>query len=297
MASASERGLPFRALPYTGVRCLIVPTLAARSILDEMSSSGPLRILHHSLSGISPTTRRQAAECAIGAWCEGSDLHLFEDLCRHLQVWEQARAADPDGNPLSPLDTLILHELTEMAAIRTGLPPEAAHVVASVMERMCARAVELADAAAYLLRRTAGCSRPGADRDTRSTGQRRREGTTGACRRRLVDESPCRGHTVAAPWSAGHRSSRWRAGSGPVSGAWTPIARSQYRLPDIDGLALLESLRERPGQAETPAIIVTGDRTPDSILKARKLGVSDYLTKPVDRKDLTQRIKRLLDDG
>jgi len=149
MASASERGLPFRALPYTGVRCLIVPTLAARSILDEMSSSGPLRILHHSLSGISPTTRRQAAECAIGAWCEGSDLHLFEDLCRHLQVWEQARAADPDGNPLSPLDTLILHELTEMAAIRTGLPPEAAHVVASVMERMCARAVELADAAAY----------------------------------------------------------------------------------------------------------------------------------------------------
>lgn len=68
-------------------------------------------------------------------------------------------------------------------------------------------------------------------------------------------------------------------------------------LPDIDGLALLESLRERPGQAETPAIIVTGDRTPDSILKARKLGVSDYLTKPVDRKDLTQRIKRLLDDG
>ncbi|HJN30261.1 MAG TPA: hypothetical protein QF604_20345 [Candidatus Latescibacteria bacterium] len=46
-------------------------------------------------------------------------------------MWKQARAADPDGNPLSPLDTLILHELTEMAAIRTGLPPEAAHVVAS----------------------------------------------------------------------------------------------------------------------------------------------------------------------
>ena len=193
MASASERGLPFRALPYTGVRCLIVPTLAARSILDEMSSSGPLRILHHSLSGISPTTRRQAAECAIGAWCEGSDLHLFEDLCRHLQVWEQARAADPDGNPLSPLDTLILHELTEMAAIRTGLPPEAAHVVASVMERMCARAVELADAAAYLLRRTAGCSRPGADRDTRSTASDAEKAPPVL----VVDDSSMSRHVVA----------------------------------------------------------------------------------------------------
>ena len=212
-------------------------------------------------------------------------------------MWEQARAADPDGNPLSPLDTLILHELTEMAAIRTGLPPEAAHVVANVMERMCARAVELADAAAYFF----GEQRDAVGLEPTETPARRASDAEKAQPVLVVDDSSMSRHVVATLLR--------RLGQPVIEAADGEQAQALSRehgprllvldigLPDIDGLALLESLRERPGQAETPAIIVTGDRTPDSILKARKLGVSDYLTKPVDRKDLTQRIKRLLDDG
>ncbi|MBR5359861.1 MAG: response regulator, partial [Lachnospiraceae bacterium] len=49
-------------------------------------------------------------------------------------------------------------------------------------------------------------------------------------------------------------------------------------MPDIDGFTLYEHIREK---YNIPAIIMTGNKTLDTITKIDELGISDYLTKPL----------------
>jgi DNA-binding NtrC family response regulator len=57
------------------------------------------------------------------------------------------------------------------------------------------------------------------------------------------------------------------------------IAVVDLRLPDGEGIELLQELRETPG---TDVIIVSGEATVDSAIQALRLGALDYLTKPLD---------------
>jgi two-component system, NtrC family, response regulator AtoC len=57
------------------------------------------------------------------------------------------------------------------------------------------------------------------------------------------------------------------------------IAVVDLRLPDGEGIELLEELRETPG---TDVIIISGEATVDSAIQALRLGALDYLTKPLD---------------
>lgn len=63
------------------------------------------------------------------------------------------------------------------------------------------------------------------------------------------------------------------------------------RLPDMTGFEILSELKEKPETTEIPVIIL-------SIIQDReegfRLGASDYLTKPVDRDRLMERIQRLI---
>ncbi len=63
-------------------------------------------------------------------------------------------------------------------------------------------------------------------------------------------------------------------------------------LPDIDGFALLEQLRE--AEDRTPAIFITSKRAKEDLLKGFSKGADDYLSKPVDLDELSARIKALL---
>ncbi len=59
---------------------------------------------------------------------------------------------------------------------------------------------------------------------------------------------------------------------------------ADIRLPDADGVDLLQSLREKLPDAEV--IMITGYGTVESALKAMKLGAYDYITKPFDLEHL-----------
>lgn len=65
-----------------------------------------------------------------------------------------------------------------------------------------------------------------------------------------------------------------------------------YRMPDVDGLELIESLRHR--QIDLPVILISGSVSKDLRQKAARLGVCNVLEKPlVD--SLVRLIRRLLD--
>jgi len=65
-------------------------------------------------------------------------------------------------------------------------------------------------------------------------------------------------------------------------------------IPYLDGIEVLEALRTDPATAPIPVIVLTGTRDDEIYAKARKLGVADYLTKPVQRDRLLQVIDATL---
>jgi two-component system cell cycle response regulator len=65
-------------------------------------------------------------------------------------------------------------------------------------------------------------------------------------------------------------------------------------MPDLDGIALCEILRATPGLAKVPVIFVTGSRMTSTAASAFKAGANDYVTKPVNRALLLQRVSEQL---
>ncbi|MCD4785689.1 MAG: response regulator [Candidatus Eremiobacteraeota bacterium] len=66
-------------------------------------------------------------------------------------------------------------------------------------------------------------------------------------------------------------------------------------MPEINGLEFFLTLKEKESTSDIPVIIITGKVEYEDIKFARLMGVDDYITKPFNPKDLTERIKELLD--
>lgn len=66
-------------------------------------------------------------------------------------------------------------------------------------------------------------------------------------------------------------------------------------MPEPDGFKLCRMLRNNPNFVATPIIIVTALDDTDSRIVAFGAGANDYLVKPFHIKDLTSKIKTVLD--
>lgn len=66
-------------------------------------------------------------------------------------------------------------------------------------------------------------------------------------------------------------------------------------MPDMDGFAVCRALKENPEAAEIPVIMITARDDLDARAEGMRLGVSDFLAKPVFRRQLANRIRAQLD--
>jgi PAS domain S-box-containing protein len=66
-------------------------------------------------------------------------------------------------------------------------------------------------------------------------------------------------------------------------------------MPYLDGFTVLTALRERSTSTELPVIVLTADDTHEASERALALGANDFLRKPLDRIELTHRVRNLLD--
>ena len=64
------------------------------------------------------------------------------------------------------------------------------------------------------------------------------------------------------------------------------VILSDVNMPAMNGIALLKTIRATPHLAGIPVIFLTANDSPEDIQVGRELGVDDYLTKPVENKDL-----------
>lgn len=61
-----------------------------------------------------------------------------------------------------------------------------------------------------------------------------------------------------------------------------------------DGIETLREIRNREDCKDIPVIMLTSLRDKDTVMESSKLGVEDYVIKPFNRKDLYDRVKRVL---
>lgn len=83
--------------------------------------------------------------------------------------------------------------------------------------------------------------------------------------------------------------------------AWKMLNKSSFDIivcdwdmPHMTGLELLKLVRESEMHKHIPFLLLTGSTEKEKVLQALKAGVSDYLTKPFQVKELNDRVFKLL---
>jgi len=66
-------------------------------------------------------------------------------------------------------------------------------------------------------------------------------------------------------------------------------------MPEMDGFEVVRALKGNPATAEIPIIMITARDDIEARSEGMRVGVSDFLAKPVFRKQLANRIKAQLD--
>jgi DNA-binding response OmpR family regulator len=66
-------------------------------------------------------------------------------------------------------------------------------------------------------------------------------------------------------------------------------------MPEMDGFQVCRMLKENPMTAEIPIIMITARDDLDARAEGMRLGVSDFLAKPVFRRQLANRIRAQLE--
>ena len=65
-------------------------------------------------------------------------------------------------------------------------------------------------------------------------------------------------------------------------------------MPGMDGFEVCSRMKADPDTRQVPVVMVTAIADRDARMKGLKVGANDFLTKPVDRVELTVRVKNLL---
>jgi putative two-component system response regulator len=66
-------------------------------------------------------------------------------------------------------------------------------------------------------------------------------------------------------------------------------------MPEMDGFAVLESLRADVSERFLPIVVLTGDTTEETKARALEAGATDFLVKPVSQTEALLRIRNLLE--
>ncbi|MBM4324760.1 MAG: sigma-54-dependent Fis family transcriptional regulator [Deltaproteobacteria bacterium] len=82
---------------------------------------------------------------------------------------------------------------------------------------------------------------------------------------------------------------------GKIEGEIFDLVLTDLMMPEMDGMELLKIIKgTRP---EMPVIMMTAYGSIDTAVEAMKTGANDYITKPVDLRDLLLRISKVLEEN
>lgn len=67
---------------------------------------------------------------------------------------------------------------------------------------------------------------------------------------------------------------------------------TDQQMPGMTGLEVLQKLRER--DVNIPSILITGEGSEDTAVRAFRLGIKDYIIKPIDAEELSESVDKAL---
>jgi CheY-like chemotaxis protein/HPt (histidine-containing phosphotransfer) domain-containing protein len=73
-----------------------------------------------------------------------------------------------------------------------------------------------------------------------------------------------------------------------------PLVLLDGRMPDTDGLALAAMIRQKTELSATRLILLTSGDSPEDVARARQLGISAFLLKPLQQRELMEAILRVM---
>lgn len=65
------------------------------------------------------------------------------------------------------------------------------------------------------------------------------------------------------------------------------------RMPVMDGLTVLRTIRATARLADMPVVILTAERNDENVCRSIQLGIADYLTKPFRGKEIAERLTQV----
>jgi CheY-like chemotaxis protein len=119
----------------------------------------------------------------------------------------------------------------------------------------------------------------------------------------IVDDNATNRH-ILEEWLCGWQMQPTAAGDGltAMAALWRgvsqgrpyPLALLDGRMPDIDGLALAANIRQHAELSATRLILLTSGDRPGDLARARQLGISASLLKPLQQPELMETILRVM---
>lgn len=70
---------------------------------------------------------------------------------------------------------------------------------------------------------------------------------------------------------------------------------SDWNMPNMDGLAMLKSIRADPAMAKLPVLMVTAEAKKENIIAAAQAGANGYVVKPFTAATLEEKITRIFE--
>lgn len=68
---------------------------------------------------------------------------------------------------------------------------------------------------------------------------------------------------------------------------------TDWNMPNLSGLGLLQEIRQNPATAKLPVLMVTAEGLKDNVLEAVKAGVDNYVVKPFTAEILQEKIEKI----
>jgi len=70
---------------------------------------------------------------------------------------------------------------------------------------------------------------------------------------------------------------------------------SDWNMPNMDGLSMLQNIRANPAMAKMPVLMVTAEAKKENIIAAAQAGANGYVVKPFTAATLEEKINKIFE--